>query len=347
MKNHFMISLIAVLVLCLLGYAGGAIAGFNGLFGIVLPYIAFTIFLIGFVWRLVEWSRSPVPFRITTTSGQQKSHPWIVSEPLDNPFTKGQVFLRMVLEVMCFRSLFRNTKMSLRKGNDGKSEQVVYDWEIFLWAASIIFHYSFLVVSLRHLRFFFEPVPGLIKLIEAVDGFVRIEIFNNFFSFGLPGILMTGFLLFLAGLFLLARRMFSPKVNYISLASDYFPLCLIIGIAFTGILMRYFTKVDIVGVKELTMGLVTFKPVIPKGIGAIFYLHLFLVSVLLVYFPFSKLMHMGGIFLSPTRNLPGNSRAERHVNPWNHPVKTHTYEEYEEEFREKMLSVGLPVDKKE
>jgi hypothetical protein len=35
----------------------------------------------------------------------------------------------------------------------------------------------------------------------------------------------------------------------------------------------------------------------------------------------------------------------RHINPWNYPVKTHTYEEYEEEFRDKMVEAGLPVEK--
>jgi len=111
--------------------------------------------------------------------------------------------------------------------------------------------------------------------------------------------------------------------------------------------MRYFTKVDIVGIKELTMGLVTFSPVIPDGVGGLFYAHLFMVCVLFAYFPISKLMHMGGIFLSPTRNMANNTRAQRHVNPWNYAVDTHTYEQYEDHFREKMIEAGLPVDKKE
>jgi nitrate reductase gamma subunit len=134
-------------------------------------------------------------------------------------------------------------------------------------------------------------------------------------------------------------------VRYISLAADFFPLFLILGIAFTGILMAYFTKTNVAAVKELAMGLVTFRPTIPEGIGALFYVHLFFVSVLLAYFPFSKLMHLGGIFLSPTRNLTTDTRAVRHVNPWNYPVKIHTYEAYEDDFREKMVEAGLPVEK--
>ena len=65
-----------------------------------------------------------------------------------------------------------------------------------------------------------------------------------------------------------------------------------------------------------------------------------------MYFPFSKLMHMGGIFFSPTRNMKGNSREFRTENPWNYPVKVHTYEEYEDDFRDKMIEAGLPVEKK-
>ncbi|MGD9200416.1 MAG: sulfate reduction electron transfer complex DsrMKJOP subunit DsrM [Chitinispirillia bacterium] len=345
MKNHFILSLIAILILCLISYVGAGITGLQGFFGIFIPYVAIAVFIGGFIWKVLNWSKSPVPFRITTTCGQQKSLPWIKAGNLDNPFSKRDVFFRMVLEVMFFRSLFRNSRMSLQKNESGL--KVVYDWEIFLWAASLLFHYSFLIVCLRHLRFFMGPVPGLITFIETLDGFFRIELFKSFFSVGLPGIMLSGLFLFLAGLFLLARRIFSAKINYISLAADYFPLLLILGIAYTGLQMRYFTKVDILGVKELAMGLVTLRPVIPDGIGVIFYMHIFLVSTLLIYFPFSKLMHFGGIFLSPTRNLTADTRANRHINPWNYPVKTHTYEEYEDEFREKMVGAGLPVEKKE
>ena len=93
------------------------------------------------------------------------------------------------------------------------------------------------------------------------------------------------------------------------------------------------------------MSLVSFNPSIPTGIGVIFYIHLFLICTLFAYFPFSKLVHMGGVFMSPTRVLANTSREKRHINPWNYPVHVHTYEEYENDFRAKMKEAGLPVEK--
>jgi nitrate reductase gamma subunit len=241
----------------------------------------------------------------------------------------------MLLEIFLFRSLFRNTKAAF---NRNASNRITYSWEIFLWVAALAFHYAFLVVLLRHFRFFTSPVPSCVQFLEALDGIVQL---------GLPGLFLSGVVLPAAVLFLLARRLFDQKVRYISQGSDFFPLFLILGIAVTGIFMRYFTKVDIVAVKEMTMGLVTLSPTIPDGVANLFYAHLFLVSILFAYFPASKLMHLGGVFLSPTRNMANNTRAKRHVNPWNYDVPIHTYEQYEDHFRDKMIEAGLPVEKKE
>ena len=156
---------------------------------------------------------------------------------------------------------------------------------------------------------------------------------------------MTDIAFLLAVGYLFLRRILLPNMRYISLPADYFPLFLILGIGITGILMRQLFHVDLLKVKELAVGLAALHPKVPTGIGWIFFAHLFLVSVLIAYFPFSKLMHAGGVFMSPTRNMANNNRAVRYINPWNYPVKVHTYEEYEDEYREKMKSVGLPVDK--
>ncbi len=331
MSTKYMYSLIAVIVLVLLAYVGVEAAGLQVFFGVVIPYLAIITFVGGFIYRVMEWSRSPVPFRIPTTCGQQKSLPWIKHDKVDNPFTAVGVVIRMFLEILFFRSLFRNTKCELSEGG-----KISYRWEKWLWLFSLAFHWSFLVVLIRHLRFFLEPVPASLQFLEKIDGFVQV---------GLPGLFLSGAVLLVAAVFLFLRRVYIPQVRYISLAADFFPLFLIISVALSGILMRYFAKVDIVGAKELTMGLATFHPTIPEGIGGIFYVHVFLVSVLLAYFPFSKLMHLGGVFLSPTRNLPNNTRAYRHINPWNPPVKVHTYQEYEDDFRERMIEAGLPVEK--
>lgn len=331
MNSKYMFSLIAVFVLFLVAYLGVEAAGLSVLFGVVLPYVAVLVFIAGFVSRVMSWARSAVPFRITSTCGQQTSLPWIKQAKIDNPSTTVGVVVRMFFEIVTFRSLFRNTRMSVK--SDGR---ITYNLEIFLWVAALAFHYAFLTVLVRHMRFFLEPVPVCLQWLENLD---------SFFQFGLPVVYLSGLVLLGAVLYLFARRLYLANVRYISQASDFFPLFLIGGIALTGIMMRYFTKVDIVNVKALTMGLVTFHPTVPEGISGIFYVHLFFVSILLVYFPFSKLMHLGGVFLSPTRNMAGDTRARRHVNPWNYPVKVHSYEHYEDDFREKMVEAGLPVVK--
>ncbi len=332
MNEKYLFSLMSVVLLFLLAYAGVEVAGLQVLFGVIIPYMALIVFLAGFAYRVIQWAQTPVPYKIPTTGGQQKSLPWIQHAAIDCPDTKAQVVGRMAMEVLLFRSLFRN--LVFKKEGD----KLAYRMELFLWLGAIVFHYAFLVVTIRHLRFFAEPVPFFVTGLEKVDSFLQL---------GLPVVYMSGIALLAGVLYLAIRRIYVGHTRYISLASDFFPLFLILAIAVTGIMMRYFTKVDIPTVKELTMGLVTFRPAVPEGIGTLFFVHLFLVSVLLAYFPFSKLMHMGGVFFSPTRNMTCNTRAERHVNPWNYPVPVHTYEEYEDDFREHMIEAGLPVEKKE
>jgi len=323
----------AIGLLLLVGYLGGAVQGLHPVFGIALPYVAFLLLVGGFIWRVLRWAKSPVPFRIPTTCGQQKSHDWLPQAKYDNPSTTGGVIVRMLLEVLTFRSLFRNTKAEVRGG-----PKVAYGSSKWLWIFAILFHYSFLVIYLRHFRFFVEPTPLPIHWIAALDGFMEI---------GLPTLFITNVLIVLALGYLLGRRLLNSQVRYISLAADYFPLLLILGIALSGMAMRYLPgfRVDVTKVKELASGLIGFSPRTPEGIATPFWVHLTLVCTLMIYFPFSKLMHMGGVFLSPTRNLANNNRAVRHINPWNPEVKVHEYHEWEEHYHDKIVACGLPLDK--
>jgi nitrate reductase gamma subunit len=338
-KRHFSVAFLAVLGLAVLAFIGVQ-ANLQVLFGVVVPYMAALIFVEGLIYRIFKWVRSPVPFRIPTTAAQNRSLPWIeknLGEKLDNPETTGHVVGRMALEVLAFRSLFRNLRTELIKDPDNPEGARLVHWSYkWLWLGAIAFHYAFLVILVRHLRFFTEPVPGFVHLLDSLDGFLQ---------FFVPVIYLSGVVLLVAALYLLGRRLANPTLRYISLAADYFPLLLILAIASSGILMRYVYKVDIVAVKQLALGLVTLHPVVPTGIGSLFYIHLFLVSVLFAYFPFSKLMHAPGVFLSPTRNLAANNRWVLHVNPWNYPVKFHPYMHQEDEYREAMIEAGIPVEK--
>lgn len=320
--------LIAILTLSALGFAFSALL--SSALAVVIPYAALALFLVGVFYRVLLWAKSPVPFRITTTCGQQTSLSWIKSNPLESPAGVWGVIGRMALEVLLFRSLFRNTDVAM------VGQKPVYGSAKWLWFFGLLFHWSLLIVVLRHLRFFSEPIAPLLSGLSALDGF---------FEIGVPTLFLSDAAL-LAGLsFLLIRRAVVPQLRYISLFTDYFALLLILGIATTGLLMRHLFPADLLQVKNMALGWVTFSPTVPKVFGPLLSIHLTFVFTLMAWFPFSKLMHMGGVFLSPTRNLANDNRRKRHLNPWNAPVKVHTYQEYEDEFREKMKLAGLPVEK--
>lgn len=192
------------------------------------------------------------------------------------PTTPAGVACRMAREVFLFESLFRGNKWT--------------------WVGGMLFHIVFAVVIFRHLRYFLNPTPEIVALI------------------GPPGV-WAGVLLVIAAGYLFFLRIVVDRTRYISSGADYFALILIGLIAITGLAMKFLVRTDVASVKAFMMGIITFNPVgMPEDIT--FITHLTLVIVLLVYFPFSKLMHSGGIFFSPTRTQIDNSREVRHVNPW-------------------------------
>jgi len=112
-----MYSLIAVVVLFLLAYVGVKFPGGEVFFGVIIPYLAITIFVLGFINRVIDWARSPVPFRIPTTCGQQKTLPWIKPASIDNPSTTGGVIVRMFLEVVFLPVIIQKHKSRVESGN--------------------------------------------------------------------------------------------------------------------------------------------------------------------------------------------------------------------------------------
>ncbi len=294
----------------------------------VLPYIAGAIFIIGTINRVINWAKSPVPLKIPTTCGQQKSLPFIRrtwEDRLDSPYTMWETIGRMILEVFLFRSLFRNTRYWLdkQKGVDTR----------WLWLFALLFHYSMLIIVLRHLRFFANPVPGFLSIINALDGQPAY----------VPALYITGILALVALFWLWARRILCSRERNISYPADHLILALVAGILITGNLMRYFFKVDLYAVKEVALGIVSFHPAsaaVVNQIGWIFFLHLGLVCITIAYLPFSKVMHFAGVFFSPTRNMPNDNRAHVHVNPWNPPYHGITWQEYYEMYKDQLDEIA-------
>ena len=67
--------------------------------------------------------------------------------------------------------------------------------------------------------------------------------------------------------------------------------------------------------KSFFIGLMCFDiQALPVHPGLV--IHLLLVALLMILFPFSKLLHAPGVFFSPTRNQADNPRESRHQAAW-------------------------------
>ncbi len=291
---------------------------------IVVPYAAFFIFVIGVIYRIVTWANSAVPLKIPTTSGQQGTLPFIkrnLYDRFDSPYNKWEVALRMILEVFAFRTLLKNTRYY-----HSRHEHRDTRW---LWVFAILFHWSFLIVLVRHFRFFIEPVP---EIFIWTTELMALDIW-------VPAIFMTGFTALVGLGYLFLRRIVSANERTLSIPADYLALVLLIGIVGSGLLMRYLIKVPLPPIKELALGLITFQPV-ATDVHWLFIIHLLLVSITIAYFPFSKMMHAGGVLFSPTRNMPNDNRKRRHVNPWNPPYKGIDREQFNEDFKDQLQEIA-------
>ena len=92
------IAFAATLLILFIGWAGSAL-GLQYLLGVILPLVAGAVFIIGFIWKIVRWAKSPVPFAIPTVAGQQRSLDWIKPNRLECPWTTPAVIGRMILPV--------------------------------------------------------------------------------------------------------------------------------------------------------------------------------------------------------------------------------------------------------
>ncbi|MBL6946616.1 MAG: respiratory nitrate reductase subunit gamma [Rhodospirillales bacterium] len=193
------------------------------------------------------------------------------------PVTRSGAVMRVAREVVFFESLFKSNK--------------------WIWIFGALFHASLLVVLLSHLRYFTQPVWGPIVLLQPI---------GELAGFGL----IAG----LGGLW--ARRLFEERTRYVTGLSDHLMLALLMGIGLSGLALRHVAHTDIVQLKAFALGLVYFdwQP-LPADLFVV--VHLLLVAALLIVLPFSKLLHIPGVFFSPAQNQMDDAREKRQIAEWN------------------------------
>ena len=226
-----------------------------------LYYGATLVLVLGLALRIRRYATVPAPLKIPTTPA---------------PTSRTGVALRMLRELTLFESLFKSNK--------------------WIWLFGWMFHFGLLLVLLRHLRYFTDPVWGWVAFLQPYGKYASLMM-----VIGLLGLWF--------------RRLAVDRVRYISALSDHLMLALLIAIGATGIAMTFAVGTDVVAVKAFFLGLMWFDwQTLPSD--PLLYLHLVLVALLMLIFPFSKLLHAPGVFFSPTRHQADNPREHRHVSAW-------------------------------
>jgi nitrate reductase gamma subunit len=221
--------------------------------GMVLPYVALSVFLAGMLFRIAGWLRTPVPFHLTL---------------FPSPGSRMGKIGTIVVELVLCRTLYRADKL--------------------LWSCVWLFHLSLFMVIFGH-------VFGIYFLRDqfVLIGF-RPEL-SQILSVFLGG--LTGAIMVFSLLALLCRRIFNREVRRLSAPDTYFDLILLLAIAITGILMYvpgFHTELP--DVRGYMAGLLLLDPA-PLPRSPVFVTHFLLVNLLLLYFPFSRLVHLAGFFV--------------------------------------------------
>ena len=192
------------------------------------------------------------------------------------PTTAGGVITRMAKEVFLFESLFKSNK--------------------WIWIFGWMFHFSLFLVLARHIRYFQEEPWFWVTLIQPFGKYAAYTM-----MLGLAGLLL--------------RRIVVDRVRYISSPSDYLMLLMLLLIGFSGLIMQLFVRPDIIAIQGYFAGLMNFElSRLPLNTPLV--VHLVMVLILLIIFPFSKLLHAPGVFFSPTRNQADNPREKRYAPSW-------------------------------
>lgn len=229
---------------------------------IIYAYISAVVFLIGTIYVLVKWI-----FNRKGPTGTYLGFPFLFTYP--GQTTRWDAFVNILKRIFLFSSAKHDKTLRY---------------------TSLAFHWSLWIVIAAHLDIVLSPYITGAGVSEAT-----LEITGAYLG-GAFAFIMTVF-----GAYLLARRFYDSYMRRLSKLPDYFSIVLILAIGLAGIGMRVTLPADFAysAVTPFIYSLMSFSPInVPMQF--MFVLHLLLASTLLLYFPFSKLMHPYSFFTNPT-----------------------------------------------
>jgi nitrate reductase gamma subunit len=160
----------------------------------VLADIAAAVFVGGVMWRLLRWARARDTGPATPRSSVAA---WVLA----------------ALDILFLRRLF-----AANKG---------------LWVGEWVFHASFVLVMVRHVRYFFHPVPEVIVMLQPL---------GRWAGYALPASL----------LYILAYRFLVERAQYLS-AYNLLITSTLLATGITGVLLTLAFRTDVVAAKAFIL----------------------------------------------------------------------------------------------
>lgn len=243
----------------------------------ILPYISVSVLTIGLLYRLGRWASGRIVHNITLTPA---------------PTTQAGAMVDIATEAILFKSLYKADKS--------------------LWSGSWIMHMSLFAILGGHVMGI--GLLGLQFYYIGLTGEATSEYLSNLLGTSMGVVVLLGLL------YLLYRRMSINEVKMVSAPSDYLHLLMLIAIVTAGNIMRFVPEwgIHYEPVRDYVAHLLTFSAITPDMEvmhKPVFVVHLLLVQILFMYLPFSKLLHIPGMFahrwiinrayVEPASGLPG------------------------------------------
>ncbi|MEW6440611.1 MAG: respiratory nitrate reductase subunit gamma [bacterium] len=175
---------------------------------------------------------------------------------------------RIFREIFVFESLF--------KSNRG------------LWGGTWVFHAGLLLVLAGHARLVAE-FPRLRSAFGVATD--QADALGQWIGGG------AGILVLAMGCYLLARRLVIRSVREISGREDYLVLGVLLAVIVSGDALRFMPGSDLAETRAFLRGLFLLQPVTAPS-HLLFLIHFLLAQALLIIVPFSKFMHIPGVFFT-------------------------------------------------